>query len=693
MKSAQIIASAEVQGEAEEVRFEIVQAEQVVGVEVVQVEHDTAQACFESKNPKLWYPRRYGKQPLYVLTATLVSGHVVHDAVSKTFGLRRAKVVQQKLYDAPGTSFMFEINNIPIFCGGSNWIPAHIWTTKLKRNDYFEWVRLAADGNQFMLRAWGGGIFEQQAFYDACDELGILVWQDFLFACGNYPAHRDFLKLVKDEAVANVRNLRHHPSIVVWAGNNEDYQYQETEKLGYDLEDKDPESWLRSKWPARYIYEKILVDVTQKLVPGTYYHYGSPFGGNVSSDPTVGDIHQWNVWHGTQEKYQQLDKLSGRLVTEFGIEGFPDMRTVDYYLPQGTKDVDRYPQSSTVDFHNKAVGHERRLALYLTENIQFKFEPFVYYVYCTQLVQAECIGTALRLWKRQWKGPGREYCSGALVWQMNDCWPCQSWSIVDHFLRPKLAYNALKREMAPLTLGMKRTIEIIPADSDTHAYTKTIYKIQLWACNLDLEPHRPGISIQTFNLDSSQSYEHTELSCLPELLANRSTEIMEFEVPVRKKGEGEELQTVVAASLLGADNCPIKYFVNWPEPLKYCHLPKAKKIFCNLNPIVESIARSALHPALEAGMLSISSEVPLKGVRLEVKQQENKNAPLSDVIFDENGFDLMDRAPVLVKVWGLEQGRLRITYLGCEGDPIVPIFIPNEHSTWHVGQSQQQSHA
>lgn len=122
----------------------------------------------------------------------------------------------------------------------------------------------------------------------------MLVWQDFMFACGNYPAHDEFLDLVKREATANVERLRHHPCIVIWAGNNEDYQYRETERLEYDRGDLNPENWLKSNFPARYIYEKVLADVTRELVPDTYYHFGSPFGGKDTTDPTIGDIHQWN---------------------------------------------------------------------------------------------------------------------------------------------------------------------------------------------------------------------------------------------------------------------------------------------------------------------------------------------------------------------------------------------------------------
>ena len=300
LKSAEVVAQADIEVGEEDVeslriKFEISIRGRVMSAEVVPVQDGSARATFRTQNPELWYPARYGSQPLYEIRAILLSpSNSVHDTVAKRFGLRRAKVVQRKLDDAPGTTFFFEINNIPVFCGGSDWIPADSFIPRLTPQKYRDWVKLAVDGNQIMIRVWGGGIFEQASFYDACDEMGVLVWQDFLFGCGNYPANNDFLDLVKREAVANVKILRHHPCIAIWAGNNEDYQYQESEGLQLDPEDGNPDNWLRTDFPARYIYEKILPDVVKDLDPGTFYHPGSPWGGKDTRDPTVGDIHQWN---------------------------------------------------------------------------------------------------------------------------------------------------------------------------------------------------------------------------------------------------------------------------------------------------------------------------------------------------------------------------------------------------------------
>lgn len=683
-----MIAKAEVEGggDGDEMLFEVSLDAKVIGAERVTVEKCFATATFKSQNPKLWYPHTYGEQPLYVLSATLSRKKTSLDTASKRFGLRRAEVIQRKLDDATGTTFLFEINNIPIFCGGSNWIPADSFTQSIGRKRYRDWVKMAVDGNHVMLRAWGGGIFEEQEFYEACDEMGVLLWQDFLFACGNYPAHEEFLDLVRREAVENVRLLRHHPSIVIWSGNNEDYQYQETEKLEYDPNDQDPDNWLKTTFPARFIYEKILVDVTKELMPGTHYHFGSPFGGKDTTDPLVGDIHQWNVWHGTQEKYQNFDKLSGRFVSEFGMEAFPDILTVDSYLHD--LDTDRYPQSSTVDFHNKAAGHERRLALYLAENIPYTLEPFEQYIYCTQLMQAECVSSAYKLWKRQWKGPGQEYCSGALVWQLNDCWPCTSWSVVDYYLQPKLAYFAIKRELRPITIGLKRTVHTTFADKYTRAYTKTVHKIEMWASNLSLDAHEVFVRVKTCNVVTGEQEEHDNLFSRLLLLPNRTTEISEFKIPVSETYENklqelidnptrtsrneEEQQTIVAVNLCNKDGDKIARAVNWPEPLKYVHLPKPKHVGLKLTPSVRDLNRTSalgtakdLKPPQTAGAIEVSSDVPIKGLVLELV--EPKWGEDHDVTFEDRGIDLIPGETISIGVRGLrcgDENRLTARYLG-----------------------------
>lgn len=646
LKSATVVAHASVEGSADQVRFDVLLNDKSIGSETVNVESGgEAAATFHISNPSLWYPVRYGKQPLYTVTATLVSGSNEVDSISKKIGLRRAELVQRPLKEQPGTSFFFEVNNIPVYCGGSDWIPADNFIPRIDRQRYFDWVKLVADGNQFMIRVWGGGIYEEQDFYDACDEVGVLVWQDFMFGCGNYPAWPELLKSIQREAEENVKLLRHHPSIVIWAGNNEDYQYQESERLTYDYANKDAESWLKTDFPARYIYEKVLADACKKLIPDTYYHFGSPWGaGRSTVDPTVGDIHQWNVWHGTQEKYQNFDKLVGRFVSEFGMQAFPDVKTIDAYLPKGKDDPDRYPQSSTVDFHNKADGHERRIALYLVENMRYAPDPLEHFVYSTQLMQAECLASAYRLWKRQWKGPGREYCGGALVWQINDCWPVTSWSMVDYYLRPKHAYYTVKREMAPISIGITRREHRHPRDKYTRVNIDVSTQIEIWGSNLTLSDLTVDCVVRAWDVETGRetfSKTVSEALVLPE---NRSTEIAALDVPVRKAGAGEEKRTVVAAYLNDhATGKQIARYVNWPEPLKYLHLQKPKHLTADLS--------------RDARVVEISAEVPVKGVALECEDDE--------VRLDDNLVDIVPGEIVSIGVKGATKAtKITTRYLG-----------------------------
>lgn len=259
----------------------------------MNVQNGVARSEFILQDPELWYPRGYGDQPRYDFVTTVVkNGHTL-DTLSKKTAFRKAELVKRQ--DIIGETFFFRLNDIDIFCGGSCWIPADSFLSAVTEQRYREWLELIANAKQVMVRVWGGGIYEENCFYDICDELGLLVWQDFMFGCGSYPVWPELLASIREEAICNVRRLRHHPSIVVWAGNNEDYQIQEEYGLDYDSKETNPDSWLESTFPARYIYEYLLPDVLAKEAPLMEYWPGSPFSvGRQSSDPAVGDIHQWN---------------------------------------------------------------------------------------------------------------------------------------------------------------------------------------------------------------------------------------------------------------------------------------------------------------------------------------------------------------------------------------------------------------
>ncbi len=488
---------------------------------------------------QLWWPRGYGAQPLYRLDATLRSGAEELDRQEQRLGLRRLRLVQEPFVEETGTSFFFEVNNTPIFCGGANWIPADSFTSRLTPERYRAWLELAADANMVMLRIWGGGIYEEEAFYTLCDELGLLVWQDFMFACGLYPAANWFLESVRLEAEANVRRLRHHPCIVLWCGNNEDYSLAQSLHLYDATFDGD---FTALPFAARTIYERLLPEVCRTLDPTRPYWPGSPYGSADSGSLTTGDTHIWNVWHGVAAPYQDYYKFAGRFVSEFGMQSFPALETIATFAPP----AERYPQSRTLDFHNKDAGGPRRLAPYIVDNVRMVAD-LEGHIYVTQFIQSEALGYALRDWRRRWKGAGREHTAGALVWQLNDCWPVTSWAIVDSLLCPKPAYYTLKRELAPFAVGIQR---LSPEQA------------AVWAVNGLTSTLSAELELRTWTLDGTLVSEERRPA---ELAPNQAVELGLVECHYDKA-------LVLGARLLKGATVLARGTL-WPEPFKYLTLP------------------------------------------------------------------------------------------------------------------------
>jgi beta-mannosidase len=584
----------------------------------------TAKIQFHLDSPQLWYPNNYGEQPLYTVITTLVSAGTVIQTISRKMGLRRVKLVQRELIDEPGSSFFFEINNVATYCAGGCWIPAHSFTTQLADTDYKDWIKLMIDGHQNMVRIWGGGIYEEDVFYEECDKQGLMVWQDFMFACGQYPGYPEFLDSVKEEAVTQMRRLRNFCSIVLYAGNNEDYQVAEQYNLEYDPNDNTSD-FLATNFPARHIYERLLPELVSATVPHVPYHPGSPWGGANSSDPTVGDIHQWNVWHGNQEKYQDWYKLGGRFISEFGMEALPSRKTIDAFI---TNESEKFAQSQTMDLHNKATGFERRLALYVMENVQVRGMDLDNWIYSTQLMQSECLAYAYRCWRRQWKGPSREYIGGALVWQVNDCWPVTSWAIIDFYRRPKLSYYAVKRESSPLWLGMYRNErykskeeERLGTEVPMFDYFKRDHFEDIWGVNNTTKEKKAVLHVQIFEVESGKLVDTLEPKPVT-LQPNQSTEFIK-DLPVNS-----DTHHVVYCRLVDEEGVVIARAGDWPQPLKYLKFP-------NRN----------VKATVEDGRIILSSDKPVKGVEVIVKEK--------DLFLEDNGVDLFPGDDQIINVRGL----------------------------------------
>ncbi|CAE6482331.1 unnamed protein product, partial [Rhizoctonia solani] len=609
----------------------------------------------------LWYPVGYGKQALYTVEVEVTDKSGSRVAThSQRIGIRRARVVEDPLEGQDGRTFLFEINNVRIFCGGSNWIPADNFLTTVTPERYRAWLQLLVDGNQNMVRIWAGGIYEDDSFYDTCDELGILVWQDFMFGCGQYPAYDSLIESVKLEAESNVKRMRHHPSLVIWAGNNEDYQVAESLKLELDY-DADPTQvdFRKTNFPARYIYEVVLPEVVNRL-SDTHYHRASPYSGygKPTTDRTYGDIHQLNRKkyqtggsdqriQGSQEPWHNWDILSGRFVSEFGMEGFPNIRTVDYWLG-GDKD-ERHPQSRIMNNHNKADGFERRLELYLVENFKHAFD-IESYVYYTQIMQAETLASAYRLWRREWRGRGKEYTAGALVWQINDCWPVTSWAIVDYFLRPKPAYFTIARELRPYTVGMTRKTIKTPLGPRSALYSSIETRLEMWGTNSTLEAKNAILEIRSFDLEDGGKLIDTQRLDVT-LAPNSSTELWKARLP----GEGKRTRDsdphkiiIVQARLFDADSKVLARYSNWPEPFKFIHFPSPEEVGLRIS------TTNGENP--NETLVTLSTSIPIKGIILDTEGEDAK--------WSDQAIDLVPGDDQTVVVEGLKGRDVKARYLG-----------------------------
>jgi beta-mannosidase len=604
-----------------------------------QLDSHTLCEEFEIDAPKLWWPRGYGEPALYDVSATKwVDAHTdssVHQ-VSRKIGFRKVELIQEP--DSHGTSFYFRINNVDIFSGGSCWIPADSFLSRTTPTDYRSWIQKAAEGNQTMVRIWGGGIYEADAFFDAADEYGVIIWQDFAFACASYPAYPSYLESVETEARQNVRRLRNHPSLVIWAGNNEDYQIVERYGLEYDYErDKDPQSWLKTNFPARYIYEYLLPKVIKEETKGVPYHPSSPFGNGTSTvlkvDPKVGDVHQWNVWHGTMEPYQLLPAMGGRFVSEFGMEAYPHLETLEKCI---TSEEDRYPGSMAMDFRNKAIGHERRLISYVAENFRIRYD-LSGFTHLTQVMQADALSWAYKNWRRDWGTAGARNCGGVLVWQLNDCWPTMSWAVVDYNQIPKPGYYAIKRALEPVTVNVRRKINewtVRPADGlwqrDTsHIDMRKIWgevEFDVWVANSKTRGLTGEVAVRYISVRTGEDVVRSEKVGV-EVLENGTTEVFQGKkiyVAGTKDENGNttfdnslDADPFVVHATLSIDGEVVSSDVSWPDPIKYLRFPDR-----GVEVKYEDGGRKAV----------VSAKRPVKGFVLSEKQ---------GIALSHNGFDLV----------------------------------------------------
>ena len=389
--------------------------------------------------PQLWWPAGMGHQQLYHITIELFYGHEVF-YVSRRIGIRSLEVVRKP--DPWGESFEVVVNGVPVFAKGANWIPCDNFLPRVSKEKLQHFIAVAIASHMNMLRVWGGGVYEDEEFYQLCDQTGMLVWQDFMFACSLYPGDEPFLGSVRREAEYQVRRLRHHPSLVLWCGNNE------IEHGWFDW------GWKKELPPAawenyRKLFDQLLPDVCGRLDPERLYWPSSPASATGSTghpqDPARGDVHAWEVW-GRGAPMEKFLDLKAHFVSEFGYQSFPDPKTIEQFATES----ERRPDSDVMLVHQRAPNGNAKI-LEQMERLYRVPGKFDHLVLLSQIVQAEIIKFGVEHFRRL-----RPHCMGCLYWQFDDCWPVVSWSSIDYHGHWKALQYYTGRFYSPVLLSIAR---------------------------------------------------------------------------------------------------------------------------------------------------------------------------------------------------------------------------------------------
>ncbi|HEY9078031.1 MAG TPA: glycoside hydrolase family 2 protein [Anaerolineaceae bacterium] len=448
-------------------------------------------AYLQVPSPRLWWTHDLGEPYLYTLKTTLKQGNTILDSREQKVGIRTIELDQAPDPEERGTRFFrFVLNGIPIFAKGADWIPADSFVGAIPYEHYQKLLILAKEANMNMLRVWGGGIYEHDAFFDLCDSLGILVWHDFMFACAMYPEHDPaFVAEVTAEARYQVRRLRSRASLALWCGNNENQWIH------------DMRFWDSPNYPVPGVlfYDKILPDNVKELDGHTPYWHGSPYGGNDYNCMEDGDRHNWHVWHGGQPRrfgerpqgdispegvtYAHYAEDMGRFISEFGMHAAPVYETLARVIPEDQ----RYHHSLSMDHHNKDNPKNKGDNLMsATTGLPANLED---YIDLSMLAQAEGLKFGIEHFRRR-----KPHCSGTLFWQLNDCWPVLSWAVVDYYGFGKAGYYYTRRVYAPILASFKPA-----ADGG----------LELWITNDTLDEVNDTAVIRMCSFSGKKAWEET----------------------------------------------------------------------------------------------------------------------------------------------------------------------------------------
>ncbi len=421
-------------------------------------------------DPKLWWCQGLGEPNLYDFSIEVKQNSRLLEKANVRTGIRTVELVAEP--DAAGKSFYFKLNGKPVFCKGANYIPQDIFQDRVTPEHYKRLLDDVVAANMNMLRIWGGGIYEDDLFYQLCDSRGILVWQDFMYACAMYPGNGKFLKTAAAEAYEQVERLRQYPCIALWCGNNENneawnhwgWQMQFTEAQRTQL-------WR----DYQTLFNDLLPTYVENYGGGVPYWESSPQFGRGNPRSTVeGDAHYWGVWH-DEEPFEVFDKKVPRFMSEYGFQSFPDWKTIESFtLPE-----DRALDSKVMLTHQKHPRGNALIAEYLKRDFRVP-KSFDDFVYVSQLLQAEGMRTAIEAHRRN-----KPYCMGTLYWQLNDVWPVASWSSIDSYGRWKAAHYYVRNAYRPLVALPIVEDDILKVFVSSDLPTDTAITIQVRAISLE----------------------------------------------------------------------------------------------------------------------------------------------------------------------------------------------------------------
>ncbi len=440
------------------------------------------------ENPQIWWPNNLGEQPLYNVVVELYYKQELVDTMTRRIGLRTLTMNTAK--DKYGNQFAHRINGIDIFAMGADYIPEDNVLSRVNYDTTYDLLKKCKDANFNTIRVWGGGYYPDDFFFDICDELGLLVWQDFMFACAAYELTEDFENSIKEEIKQNIIRIRHHACLALWCGNNEMEMFAEMNH------------WInRASQKSDYVkmYEYIIPKLLKEYDPNTFYWPASPSSGggfDAPNDPNRGDVHYWSVWHGNNP-FTDYRTHFFRYLSEFGFQSFPSIKTVETFA----EEADYNPFSYVMEKHQRSAAANGKIINYIQQTYLYP-TTFESVLYASQLLQADAVKYGVEHFRRN-----RGRCMGAIYWQLNDCWPVASWSSIDYHHRLKALHYYAKRFFAPVMLSceeegmLTQNMEI----NDAHFNIKPSVKL-----NVTNETH------ETKNLTVKYSLRNTKNEILQE---------------------------------------------------------------------------------------------------------------------------------------------------------------------------------